>query len=31
MLVIKPTPMEIIFQSFLSEKLKLIHEGENEN
>jgi len=25
------TPMEITFQSFLSAKLKLIHEGENEN
>ncbi|MBA4718676.1 MAG: hypothetical protein HRO68_06145 [Nitrosopumilus sp.] len=24
------TPMEIIFQSLLSKKLKLIHEGENE-
>ena len=24
------TPMEITFQSFLTKKLKLIHEGENE-
>jgi len=24
------TPMEITFQSFLTEKLKLIHEGEKE-
>ena len=24
------TPMEVTFQSFLSKKLKLIHEGENE-
>jgi len=31
MLVIKPTPIEITFQSLLSTKLKLIHEGENEN
>ena len=25
------TPMEITFQSFLTSKLKLIHEGETEN
>jgi len=25
------TPMEITFQSFLTSKLQLIHEGENEN
>lgn len=24
------TPMEVTFQSFLTTKLKLIHEGENE-
>ena len=25
------TPMEITFQSFLTTKLKLIHQGKNEN
>jgi len=25
------TPMEITFQSFLTSKLQLIHEGENKN